>query len=150
MFYLPLYPLWTPPGGTLRRSSLLCFLQTKESSSFPRFLPNLKKHHFLDADSPIWNIQNKANLALLFFVPIMAKIQKGPFPGSSFPTSYGRSMTSRGARLSARGATHLPQDFTTIPRAGLQEDGSFGKQKLPQTTTTTTTTTTTELSLIHI
>ena len=52
------------------------------------------------------------------------------------------STTSRGSRRSADLATHLPQDFTTIPRAGLQEDGSSGKQKLPQTTTTTTTTTT--------
>ena len=59
---------------------------------------------------------------------------KGPFSPSSTPLSYSGSATSRLSRLSAGAAEHLPQDFTTIPRAGLQEDGSSGKQKLPQTT----------------
>ena len=43
----------------------------------------LENHHLFDIFAPIWNPQNKAFFALLFFGSTIAQMRKGPFPGSS-------------------------------------------------------------------
>ena len=105
----------------------------KNKCTFSPF-SKLENHDFLHTFAPIWSPQNKVFSPPFFNGSTMAQMKKRPFSGSSFPMSYARSTTSRPHRLSVDSATHLPQDFTTTPRAGLQEDGSLQWQnslKLP-------------------